>query len=578
MKQKMIFIFALAITMCNGQLDSVTSSYIDNIMNAYYKPNEPGAVILIAQEGKVLFKKAYGMANLELNVPQKAENNFAIASNTKQFTAVCILQLVQAGKIDLQDDIKKYIPEYNTHGRHISVENLLTHTSGIVDFTSKSTFTKEHFQHMPQQEIMQTFENDSLQFEPGTQENYSNSGYFLLGVIIEKVTNMTYEEYLQKNIFDVADMKNTYVGSHDKLIPNFVNGYHSNDGNKFFPAPYIDWNWPFSAGMIISNVDDLLKWNEALYTDKLLDQKWIQQAQTGFTLKDSTKIHYGYGWNVNEFLGTKWLFHSGGIDGFSSLTYQFPEKHLYLAAMTNNPAKFPDMLDELSYRIMKNDFEMPKSIPITPEKLAVYKGVFVFEINDETYYKKFTVKNNSLIEMAHRGIEEELIYIGNDKFRYKNGDLWSITFNRDKRGIICSLDESYPLNSSNNIFIKTDKEFKSPVLMLAKLKSTIEESKIEETIIVFHSYMDENKAKPVFHEPELNFLGYELLNNKKVKEAITIFKLNVEQYPNSWNVYDSLAEAYLTNGDTQLSIENYEKSVLLNPENGNGLKMLKKLK
>lgn len=580
MKYKLTFIFTVVITICNAQLDSKTTSYIDSIMNAYYKPNEPGAVILIAEEGNVLFRKAYGMANLELNIPQKAENNFAIASNTKQFTAVCILQLVQQGKINLQDNIKKYLPAYNTHGRHISVENLLTHTSGIVDYPSISTFNKEHIHHTTQEDIIQSFQNDSLQFEPGTEYNYCNSNYFLLGVMIEKVSGLSFEEYLQKNIFDVVGMKNTFVGSHFKLTPNLVNGYQLMDDGKYFPAFYFDWSWPFSAGGIISNVDDLLKWDEALYTNKILDQKWIDLAETSYILKNGDTTGYGYGREIGDFVGMKCVRHGGAIDGFTAEFHRIPSKHIYFVGLTNNSEKHPGMLPELVYRIINNKFELSKQILLNSSQMKEYSGVYTFNENDikGTGFLKISCKDSSIYITVEYGEEYKLVYAGNDQFYYQENDLWTIQFGRDDKNRICSMTHIYPFYKSQATFVKSKKEYKSNVLMLKEFRSAIELNNIERAVKLFNSYKKDAKAETIFEEHELNQFGYELLNNNKLKEAIVVLKINTEEYPMSWNVFDSLAEAYMLNGEKQLAVKNYEKSLILNPENGNAMMMLKKLK
>ncbi len=183
--------------------------YADSIMQSEYKADAPGAVLLIAKDGSPVFEKAYGLANVELQIPNRTNYDFEIGSNTKQFTAVSILQLVQKGKIDLQDDIHKYLPDYNSHGRHITIENLLTHTSGIPDYFGKDYFNKNFKDDVPRDSIVEWFSRDSLLFEPGTDWSYSNSGYFLLGKIIEKVSGIPYEDYVQKNILNPARNRNT---------------------------------------------------------------------------------------------------------------------------------------------------------------------------------------------------------------------------------------------------------------------------------------------------------------------------------------------------------------------------------
>lgn len=201
------------------QLSKLDEQFVDSVMGANYKSGEPGAVLLIAKKGQPVFRKAYGLANLEFNVNNKPEYVFRIASMSKQFTAVCVLKLAQEGKLNLQDDIKKYLPDYNTHGRHITIENLLTHTNGINDFASKKEFPAQAILIQSPKELMNSFMNDSLTFEPGTDWGYSNSGYVVACLIVEKVSGMSLSEYRSQYIFNPLEM------SHTNRPGRYIQGY-----------------------------------------------------------------------------------------------------------------------------------------------------------------------------------------------------------------------------------------------------------------------------------------------------------------------------------------------------------------
>jgi CubicO group peptidase (beta-lactamase class C family) len=575
---KLTLFFTLILTICNAQLNSETTSYIDSMMNAYGKPNNPGAVVLVAQNGKVLYRKAFGMANLELEVPMKSDHSFMIGSMTKQFTAVCILQLVQQGKIQLEDDIKKHIPTYNTHERHISIENLLTHTSGIPEWNPEKYGLNTN-QDMTREQIINTFQNDSLYFEPGSWYQYSNEGYYLLGVLVENVTGMSLDQYLKKNIFDVLGMTHSYLSAENRSFHGLVTGYYK-ENDIYFPAPYWNKSWPFSAGAIISSVDDLLKWNEALYTDVILDQKWIQKAQTTYVLKNGMETGYGYGWWAYDFLGIKYASHGGKIPGFLASGIRIPSEHLYVVVLQNDMMNdnYNFVPQKIAFRMAGRPLEVTESFPITPAKLKEYVGVYLSEDFNNDIMTQTFYKDGKLYIKGSGGMNSELLYIGNDAFCQK-GQVFITEFHRDENNKVIS-EENHGIshNPSDVILKRTDKPFKSYVLLESIMREIINEKGIDAAIKKFHELRTDPKSGCYFQEVQLNNLGYECLQAKKIKEAIALFELNTREYPNSWNVYDSLAEAYMANGQNQLAIENYVKSIQLNTENLNGIEVLKKLK
>lgn len=285
MKQLYFLFITALITISSSaqQLSKQDEQFADSVMNENYPADKPGAVLLIAKNGKPVFRKAYGLASIELKVPNKPEYIFAIGSMSKQFTAVCILKLAQEGKLNLQDDITKYLPQYNAHGRHITIENLLTHTSGIINFTSVKGVVAKSMLDQSHEELLNDFMNDSLLFEPGTDWSYSNSNYIVAGLIVEKVSGISLSEYLQQNIFNPLGMSHTYTGTHDSVIVNAVNGYES-AGNDTYKSPYNGWSWNFGAGGIVTNADDLLKWDNALYTEKVIKKEWLEKAWKPFVL------------------------------------------------------------------------------------------------------------------------------------------------------------------------------------------------------------------------------------------------------------------------------------------------------
>lgn len=243
---------------------------IDALMGRYVANGAFNGSVLVVDNGKLAFKKGYGLANIEWNMPNTPDTKFRLGSLTKQFTAMLIMQLVEQGKLKLAGNITDYLPDYpKAAGDKITLHHLLTHSSGIPNYTNFPSFNSINRNRYKPADFIKQFSDSTLQFEPGTAFAYSNSGYFLLGVIIEKVTGKTYETVLQENIFTPLQMKNTGYASFFKILPRRAIGY-DRWNLQYEAAPYLDMSLPYAAGALYSTVEDLALWDQALYSDKLL--------------------------------------------------------------------------------------------------------------------------------------------------------------------------------------------------------------------------------------------------------------------------------------------------------------------
>src|SRR6056297_876104 len=283
----------------------------EEIIKEKYKADEPGAAVLVAKNDDVIYRKAFGMADLELDVKMKSEMVFEIGSVTKQFTAISILMLMEEDKLSLEDDITKYIEDYPTHGHTITIHHLLTHTSGIKSYTSMKEWQEKWRKDYEPKEFIDFFKYEPMNFAPGEEFSYNNSAYFLLGYIIEKVSGKTYPEFIEQNIFKPLEMNNSYYGSQKKIIENRAPGYQKKD--EFVNAEYLSLTQPYSAGSIMSTVNDLYKWHKALHDYKLVEKETLEKAFSNYTLNNGEKINYGYGWFINEINGSSTIEHGGGI-------------------------------------------------------------------------------------------------------------------------------------------------------------------------------------------------------------------------------------------------------------------------
>jgi CubicO group peptidase (beta-lactamase class C family) len=447
------------------------SAKIDEYLKAAVKFDQFSGSVLVARDGKPIFSKGYGMANIELNVPNTPKTVFRIGSLTKQFTSMAIMQLEERGKLSVNDGICKYLENCPAAWQAVTIRHLLTHTSGIPNFTglpdwddklSAQPYTREGF--------VSLFRDLPLQFAPGEKMKYSNSGYYLLGLIVEKVSDKKYEEFLNENIFVPLGMKNSGSDDSRSILQNRAAGYDWS-GNSFVNTRYLNMLNTFSAGSLYSTTEDLLLWDKALSTEKLVSRKSLNEIFTPF------KNEYAYGWRIAKRFDRNTTEHSGSINGFSAAILRFPAERVTVIILSNS--------DRTS-----------------ATKAGVNLAAIVFGA-------------------SYKLLEPQLFDI-----------LWTTILKKD----------------------------------------------VESAARQYRELKRAQAGKYDFSEEMLNDLGYDLLRNQKIKEAIEIFKLNVETFPQSANVYDSLGEAYMVNGDKESAIKNYEKSLELNSQNPNAVERLKKLR
>ena len=291
---------------------------IDSIIQTEFgNKNEPGGVFLISQNGKNLYRKAFGKANLELSVNMTPENVFQMGSMTKQFTAVAILLLEQQGKLNVNDPISQYIKDY-PNGDKITIHHLLTHTSGIKDFTKMKSISSIAQKEMKPEEMVNFFKNEPVDFAPGEKFDYNNSGYVVLGYIIELVSGTSYEDFIKKNIFEKAGMNHS-----------------TQKEQEFVNKTVISFSVPFSSGSLMSTADDMLKWQQALNQNLILDLRETQKAFQKYKLNNGEEFTYGYGWHLKDINGIPDREHGGSVFGFKSMGVYIPAEDVYVIGLSN---------------------------------------------------------------------------------------------------------------------------------------------------------------------------------------------------------------------------------------------------
>jgi CubicO group peptidase (beta-lactamase class C family) len=314
-------------------------SNIDSLLLHKYPSNEPGATFLVSKNGNIIYNKAFGLANLELNFSMQKETVFEIGSMTKQFTAISILILMERGVLNLDDEITKYILDYPTNGNKITIHHLLTHTSGIKSFTSIKGINTIAKQDLTPLELIDFFKNEPIDFMPGEKFKYNNSGYVLLGYIIEKVSGQNYAQFVEEEIFKKLGMIASKYASHKDIIKNRASGYHKKD--SFINNRRISFTIPYASGSLMSNVIDMFKWQEALKNNELISRKATEKAFTNYALNNGENIDYGYGWHIKQTNGISVWEHGGAIFGFKSMGVYLPNEDIYVIGLNNCDCNSP---------------------------------------------------------------------------------------------------------------------------------------------------------------------------------------------------------------------------------------------
>jgi D-alanyl-D-alanine carboxypeptidase len=399
---------------------SPIATRIEAVLKAAFPATGPGAAVIVVKDGKVLARQAYGMASLELGVPLRPDSVFRLGSVTKQFTAAGIMMLVEQGKLVLQDPIEKYLPGYPTQGHVITVEHLLTHTSGIQSYTDiPGWMAGKVMADLSVQELVDGFKNEPMQFAPGTQYRYNNSAYVLLGAIIEKVSGQTYEQFVNERIFKPAGMRSAYYGSNGPIIPKRAQGY---TGGSASPqnARYLSMTQPYAAGSLSAAVDDLAAWDAALYTETLLKASSLEQMWRPYKLKDGTSTDYGYGWSVSKLRARPTVEHGGGIFGFSTYVLRVPGDRVYVAVLCNSdsPAAAPSYIAKRVGAIaIGNPYPEPAAVQVDPKTLARYAGVYQI---DSGVRRTVVVEGGRLFTQRAGGARLEAKMSSETEFFYDN--------------------------------------------------------------------------------------------------------------------------------------------------------------
>ena len=391
-------------------------SAIDSVVASYLKGGKAAGMSVAVIKGRdTLALKGYGFADLELNTPTPARAVYEIGSVTKQFTAAAILQLRDAGKLSLTDNISKYLPDYPTQGHTITVGQLLDHTSGMKDYTSLPKFGDIASRTLPRDSLIAMFKVQPFDFKPGELQLYTNSAYFLAGLIIEKTSGESYAAYIKKHLFDKAGMPDSRYCSESAIIPRKAHGYDMGAKGLENKAP-LSHVYPFSAGSICSTAGDIAAWNRALHGGKVLSAAAYRDITTPSRLNDGTTIRYAKGLAIHTFDGRRVIEHAGGIPGFLSQSTYYPDGDVIIVVLINTGG--PVSPTEVAKSLANVVLAPVKTVSATyTGDLAAFAGEYNGPGRGKPMKIKITAKGGQL-NLAAEGLPKPI------DLSYRPGDRW----------------------------------------------------------------------------------------------------------------------------------------------------------
>lgn len=418
-----------------------TEQKADSLMLKALPLNEHGLAVLVEKDGKVLYKKEKGFADMENKRMVDANTVFRIGSVTKQFTATAILKLSEMGKLELNDPLTKFVPDF-PDGDKVTIHHLLTHTSGIKSYTDQSDFMDKVTNAIKLKNLIEEIKGLGYDFEPGAQWRYNNSGYMLLEFIIETTSGSSYEKFLQKNLFNPAGMKNTGIYKNKSSYKNEALGYSMDKGIK----RSIDWDmtWAGAAGNIYSTTEDLLKWNKTVFGHKIISKESLKKAHTPVKLNDGSTNPYGYGWSMSEFKEQKRIGHSGGLHGFLSYLVYYPEIDASVAVLSNcmppknvNPANFAEKLTDIFFEEhLKQNMTVKVDTDLYDKYLGKYEypGGAVMTVTRDGDHLMAKISGQATYELFPKGDHQFFWKVVDAEVRFVLDDKGLVTHGMHKQG------------------------------------------------------------------------------------------------------------------------------------------------
>lgn len=424
------------------QSPEAVTAKVDAIFANFDKPDSPGCALGVIQNGKLIYARGYGKANLEHGIANGSKLVYDIGSTSKQFAAASILLLAQQGKLSLEDDVRKFIPELPSYQKPILIRHLIHHTSGLRDYLTLFSLAGVSFDDTTTETdaLNIIIRQKALNFTPGDEWLYSNSGYFLLSIIIKRASGKSYPEFAKEHIFDPLGMKHTLVlDNHKRIVPMRATGYSPNPKGGFQTEMS---NFEQTGdGAVLTSVEDLLLWDQNFYEPKVGGKAFLDSMHAVGAFNDGRKLDYASGLFIEEYKGLRKVSHGGSWAGYRSELLRFPDQKFSVACLCNlgtvNPSALAQRVadvylaeqfkttESIASTMRGTPPKLPDPITLTAEQLDEYVGSFYSEELDTTY--KLLMENGKLMAMDRNGVKRPLIARTRDLFTLGQGAQFEIT-------------------------------------------------------------------------------------------------------------------------------------------------------
>jgi len=435
---------ATASTAANLPSDTELAEFARAALTAAYLTDGPGAAVLVRRQGKTVLREGFGLANLDQAVPIEPEDVFEIGSVTKQFTGAALLRLAEEGKLALEDPVTKFLPDLPAAYQAITLTQLLTHTGGVPSYTSMPEWRPRWREDMSLDTLIGLFRDKPLDFVPGQSWSYSNSGYILLGAVIERASGKSYEDYVEQELFAPLGMTNSRYGHQEEVVAGRASGYVKGpDG--WANAPYLSLTQPYAAGSLMSTVDDLARWSDALEGGHVVSAASRDRMFTPAVLvggeHDGISTRYGLGNGVRYIAGHLAHEHGGGIHGYVSDLLRVPDADLLVVVLSNNPTVPPG---RLAHRIAEHALGGPPpqapTVAIEPASLDAYVGVYRMAEAPATDLRRVVTRDGDTLRLQPPGGERNALRpLGDDRFETVEGAT-PVRFLRDAGGKVVAVE------------------------------------------------------------------------------------------------------------------------------------------
>lgn len=413
------------------------SAQVDALLAQYTREGEPGAVVLVIQGGKVVHKKGYGLADVENKTPIGLDTAFDLASVSKQFTAMAIMMLVERGKLSYDDNLSKFFPELPPYAKAISVRHLLNHTSGLPDVITPDMH-RAGYQPASKDLLPLLVGRKDAVFAPGDRFQYNNTGYVLLALIVEKVSGKPFPLFMKENIFQPLGMSRTQVWDESKPIINNRAIPYTQEAGSFQSLPFGSDTYIYGAKGVVTTADDMYKWDQALYTEKLVKASTLKEAFMPAKLNNSRESYYGYGWNIGNDHGLNMFRHDGGYLGFRTVIARYPDQQFTVIILSNTRtvASTSSIAGRIARIYLGDRMKLPATVNVDQEVLRNYVGTYRADGGGPA--TDVTVDGNGLMIMITGQGAHRLEPLSPSEFFDEEAENIRFKFNRDEKGNVTS--------------------------------------------------------------------------------------------------------------------------------------------